>query len=106
MFKQKKLFPKKHELSILKEEARKNAAVITAYKNLQNCVKLRNLKYRNKAVGQVVGDAPLEYPLLEQQLDIKHKMRKVYKNMKLNRYLGDRDSDLNSYSSADGKDMQ
>lgn len=51
MFKQKKLFPKKHELSILKEEARKNAAVINAYKNLQNCVKLRNLKYRNKAVG-------------------------------------------------------
>lgn len=69
-------------------------------------MKLRNLKYRNKAAGQIIGDAPLEYPHFEQQLDIKHKMRKVYQNMKLNRYLDDADSDLNSYSSAEGKDLQ
>lgn len=43
-FKEKKLFPRQNELSVLKKEKIKNKAIVSAFKNLQSAVKLTNIR--------------------------------------------------------------
>lgn len=52
-----------------------------------------------------MGDAPYSYPQISEQIKFKRGMRRIHKNMKMNRYLNDSDSDLNDYESvaSDGK---
>tara|TARA_B110000285_G_scaffold211452_1_gene254138 strand:- start:1675 stop:1836 length:162 start_codon:yes stop_codon:yes gene_type:complete len=51
--------------------------MVTAFKEMQEAVKLRNLRIKNKQNNTVMGDPPSLYPFIPQQIEEKKKLRKM-----------------------------
>jgi len=62
-------------------------------------VAIRNRRVINKQTNKEVGDAPLIFPFISQQMDQKVEMRKMHDQLEMRRYLEDSDSSFDSYSS-------
>ena len=54
----------------------------------------------------MTGEPPLEYPFLEQQIEEKQNLRDLSKDIAINRYLEDSDSDFDDFSSVASDQVQ
>ena len=60
---------------------------------------IRNRRVINKQTNKEIGDAPLIFPFISQQMEQKVEMRKMNDQLEMKRYLEDSDSSFDSYSS-------
>lgn len=98
-YKKKDLFPNKIAPTAAQKEAIKNRVIIDAFKKMQESVKLRNVKIKNKQTKTLMGDPPLAYPYISQQIDEKQKLRKLMDQLELEKCLDEGDSDFNDFDS-------
>lgn len=66
---------------------------------MQQSVKMRPPSPHSLRYGNLVGNAPLEFPTLSKQIEEKKRQRSLMEMLKMNEKLSEDDSDLSQHSS-------